>query len=394
MFHFQRNLTSCLFFLITVMASPWAGCGRQTQTHLNEAWNHANEPTNIGGKDILRKWGALPLKGEAAQKGWSEDYWASVRGGISYRWQTNEVVYELPSPNSVSNQIFDLQSPAEKYDLLMQRLDFPTVLSERRRTNVLKTQPSFLEYEKDFKIPPWEGLCHGWAPAALNFKEPRKSVSYRVGEGSSVVFYPSDIKALLLYYHQYAGNRREQLTQYVAERCNTDFAELKKKLDDGEITVDQYRKGFNSAECADMNAGSFHLLLANELGIRKQGFIVDITRDKEVWNQPINSFKSTVIEEKAGASEGAAPLTVREIRLHTKMYYSIEVASSRLPTGVVEGSKTYEYVVELNAADEIIGGPWTMDDSDRPDFAWREAPPEFQGHFRRLKNVYKDSIAD
>ena len=107
----------------------------------------------------------------------------------------------------------------------------------------------------------------------------------------------------------------------------------------------------------------------------------------------MNLLKSVILEENDGASEGAAPLTVKEIRVRTIMTYSVEVAPSRRPSGVVENSKIYEYTVELNAGGEVIGGHWLDGNSDRPDFVWRETMPAFQGYFKRLKKLYEDGTA-
>ena len=375
--------------LLTSACSP-----SDSMSHLKEAWNSRNAPGQMSGSTFEKSWSKLPLNGTAAQQGWSEDYWATYRGGISYRWQSDEAGYALETVDDSSSQSFDTQSPAEKFDLFKGRYDYPTVISERDRTQIMKTIPSTAEqpnpeFVKDFEIPTWEGLCHGWAPAALNFKEPQKAVTLANPQGHSVTFYPSDIKALLLYYQQYDGNR-STVTSFVAERCNTDFKHLDEQLNKGEISKEDWRSAHEGV-CGDINPGSLHLIFTNEIGLKKQGFVADVTRDAEVWNQPVNAFHSKVLEETEGAGEGAAPGTVKEKRVRTQMDYTVEVDPSRDPSGTLNRTATYEYILELNAKDEIIGGRWVSE--DRPDFVWRESKPQFSGYFKSLEDIYEQSIA-
>ena len=83
-------------------------------------------------------------------------------------------------------------SPSEKYDLYLGDLDF-TLLSEEKG-QIMKTV-KVPRYNKDFKIPEWEGLCHAWAPATIHYKNPEPvEVIGRLGH--VIPFGSSDIKAL------------------------------------------------------------------------------------------------------------------------------------------------------------------------------------------------------
>lgn len=368
-------------------------CGPQGKTsELQEAWNSSNNPVRISGSDMVESFGDLPLSGGIDVKAWSDTYWPTSQGGISVRWSSTagaDFAYELFNKPKASEIELRTLAPAEKYDLFMNRMDFPTVQDERRRTRVLKTVEGHPEFQAGYEIPGWEGLCHGWAPAALNFKEPAHSVTIpsRVGP---VRFYPSDIKALLIYYQQYSGNRSTR-TSMVADRCNVEFTKLDEKLNSGEITQEQWQAARDQGACGDINAGTFHLILANEIGRKKQGFVVDKTRDFEVWNQPVNSFVSEVTATKEGAGPGAAAGTVKEIELVTRMAYTVETQPSRYAIGAAEEEAEYRYILELDAKGKIIGGRWLSD--DRPDFAWRETTPQFRGYFAGLKHLYEKSIA-
>ena len=355
---------------------------------LDATWNSLNDPARLNGVAMEAAWDRLPLEGAADQKGWSEDYWATFQGGITYRWIERDYAYPILSADTITSDRLDDLSPAEKYDVFLKRLDFPTVQDERRRTKIMKTVPGSAEYDPNFSIPDWEGLCHGWAPAALNFKEPTKTVSVQTTVGE-MKFYPSDIKALLLYYQQHDDNRSTR-TSMVSGRCATKFSELDEKLTAGEITHDQWNEARETDACGDVNAATFHLILANELGVKKQGFVVDVTRDFEVWNQPVNSFKSKVSLDQAGAGPNAAEGTVRELTVETAMKYTIESEPSREASGSIEKTKHYEYVLELDVNSRVIGGRWVSE--ERPDFIWRETKPEFRGYFSKLKNLFEKSL--
>lgn len=384
-------IRSSLHVCAAILTLAAVSCGVQNhQSTTKEAWNEANRPDIITGPNFSTEFQSLPMSGSVVEKGWSDTYWPTHMGGISYRWLTGEKNYEALSEDLMGNT-FKAQSPAEKYDILLGRFDFPTVAEERLRTGILKTIDGTAEFVRTHEIPTWEGLCHGWAPAAQNFKEPQRAVAVPVSGDNTVVFYPSDIKALLIYYQQYAGNRSTR-TVFASERCNDDFKKLEEKFKAGEITLEQRNAIRESSSCRDVNAATLHLVLANELGKAKRGFVVDVTRDAEVWNQPVNSFDSKIVAETNGASPGAAPGTVKEVQVATAMRYTVETSPSRDAVGADEKVANYEYVLELDSNGTIIGGHWISE--DRPDFLWRETAPIFQGYFKRLEQIYKKSIAD
>ena len=58
------------------------------------------------------------------------------------------------------------------------------------------------------------------------------------------------------------------------------------------IQYDEYGRPTEAfAACADTNAGTFHTVIANMIGIQKIGLVEDRTYDYEVWNQPLRAFK-------------------------------------------------------------------------------------------------------
>lgn len=375
--------------LVSSLMGLALACGVNEGSKLLEEWNSANDPTEITGVEINKKLSELPDSGELEVLPWADDYWATYQGGLSYRWQVNDFSYDILSKEEALTAETRALSPAEKYDLFVGREDFPLTRSERVRTEVLKTVEGHPSYEEGFEIATWQGLCHGWAPASVNFQEP-KPVTVVGANGRAIEFGSADIKGLLTYYQQYEGNRSTR-TEFMSERCNESFSELKTQLDAGDITQEEYDSRRNSSACSDVNAGAFHLVLTNELGLKKRSFIIDATRDAEVWNHAVQSYE-LVMEDLPGVDANAADGTVSEVRVVAEIIYAIEAQPSYTPDGNVRTKVEYDYILELNEAGEVIGGRWISE--KRPDFIWRESTPIFRGYFKALEDIYQASIAE
>ncbi|HYX33656.1 MAG TPA: hypothetical protein VE954_11115 [Oligoflexus sp.] len=161
-----------------------------------------------------------------------------------------------------------------------------------------------------------------------------------------------------------------------------------------------------SPTCTDTNAGAFHLVLANKLGLQKTSFVVDVTRDDEVWNQAAALYSSRVMETYTGdnISADAAPGTVREVRVRTQFLYTTEAAmqwdrggnNKDLRDYHVEAGdnyrsgnqnvKRYEYRLELDIDGKIIGGSWIS--TERPDFVWGMEDFIFDEKFSDIADIY------
>lgn len=330
-----------------------------------ENWPGHSSPT-IASKNFEYRFEKLPLAGthDLPHTGWSDDYWATQLGSINRRWNAPGTPgFELVSPGyDVAVRMTEAQiaqlAPTEKYDLLRGRYDFPLV--KRVAKNA------------DPKAEDWAGICNGWAPASLNLKEPLPTVMTNA-DGIKIPFGSSDVKALLSFYYAY---HVEQPTRQVGLRCFLN----------GGLRL--LGRGCGN----DLNAGAFHIIMSNRLGLERRGFLADVTRLKEVWNQPITSFKSQILGTRP-ASSSAARNAVTEVVVATEMFYGSEIDPQWSPVLGTDKqlyeSKKYEYTVELDASGRIVGGEWIS--WDRPDFVWFRDQAPFVGEWGTLGELYDAS---
>lgn len=357
-------------------------------------WDRNNDP-RIMDLNYERSFEKLPQKGKLTKTPWSDDYWPTYKGGITYRWAENVAKdesrwsYNLTPMNQLTRSEIRTLSPAEKYDLYLGNKDYSLTNYERKRTQILRTVNSSDLFDPNYKIPTWEGLCHAWAPATYQYENP-EPVTLKNPNGVEIPFWSSDIKALLTM-HGHLNNSTNN--RFLGSRCYLDFKELEEKYKKGEITKKEFLEKINSASCEDVNAGAFHVTLTNQIALRNKSFVIDVTRDAEVWNQPVEAFESQILKETRGASAGAANGTVKEITVLTYLRYIGEVApywKNIIDKRAFKVLK-YQYTLELNKNGDIIGGKWIS--HDRPDFLWDETVPKFQGFFKGLEKIYERSIA-
>lgn len=336
------------------------------QVGSDEEWNELNDPLLLSG-NYNRTLKSLPTDAKLEEVPWTDTYWPSYEAGLANRWNqsgSDPFKYQMPSKTELKSMNLEALkelSPAEKFDIFRGRYDFPLVKSERSRTSP--------------ESPSWEGLCHGWAPAAYLYKEPG-TVVLENEDGIKVPFGSSDVKSLLTYY---TGQVARAKVGFLGSRCDEDIIRNKEAA--------------KTPECSDTNAGSFHVVLTNQIGLMKKSFVADVTRDAEVWNQPVYGYVTEVREERAPHAQ-AAPGTVKEVKVMTQMKYTLEVQPTWQPLNGTEGfgstAKMYEYWLELNRKGEIIGGSWISE--DRPDFLWIQGATPFSGDFSKLDSVYKSSL--
>lgn len=140
--------------------------------------------------------------------------------------------------------------------------------------------------------------------------------------------------------------------------------------------------------CRDVNPMTLHLALVKLIREKKTGFVLDVTRSAEVWNQPTYKYETTYmpIQLKKASANGSkvvkageladvdlvddpfkeyrAPGTKYLAHLHTKIWYGVENGpmvdydrNAQKPDDD-EATITLAYTLEFDAKKKLIGGEW------------------------------------
>ena len=441
------------------------------------AWEKDNDPKFINPNFNL-KFSSLPTQGELSfhKTPWSSSFWPHVYGGIAFRW--NNYYQSVPS---FAQMHYDVGSIEKELEELQKELYLEGTTSYRRseviqKISTLKSEKLRIEqaksshYKRYFfdvkrvqsladarrmsqdqlaKLSPaekydlyrgnysmkltndvlnlthpgdayWEGICHGWSSAAIEFEEP-KPVTVTNKDGIKIPFGSSDLKALLSYYHasitsNYLASKTLG-TGRVGQRCKTAFPKEAWFIKNGK---EYYQSIINNKvvtnevpqECVDTNPGAFHIVLANMIGLMDQGFVAEAVRDKEVWNQPVYAYETEILEETTRVRFNATKGTRKQIKVKTVMKYAND--GGRIFWGAKDpedefyawwnptngtanyrhADKTFEYYVDLDSRGNIIGGMWLS--YERPDFLWLKRSKGFigsrfgygiVGYLNELKNL-------
>lgn len=350
-----------VFLPLFVFLLLWVSHAHGEGTFLRP-WESSSSPVRMS-KHFKKKFSDLPLVGIAIGKGryWSSHYWPLNKGNINLRWNSKAPRgFNLDSPDREEAQVLseeDLKelAPSEKLDLLNGHYTYPL-----KRRVAKRTSPQ----RKD-----WEGICHGWAMAAMNHAEPLPKTLTNP-QGLKIPFGSSDIKALLSYYYAYHYNPSS--THQMGRRC---------------------RENKNTCD-HDLNAGAFHIVLTNKLGLQGTSFIADIERKREVWNQVVYSYRTEVQEDDLPPSVNSASGTRKVIRVKTNMTVAFNIVKNSWLPVLGTNLQTfrqvdYEYDLDIDSDGEIIGGDWRSE--ARPDFLWKVSPvKKFYGSFSRLPELLAD----
>jgi hypothetical protein len=226
----------------------------------------------------------IPVKGESDRPLWSDDYWAMQHGLTSYRYSEANwfedyrtaidsylqpqawIAIENLSLEKINSEIVKW-SPSEKYDLSIQDIEFSLTNEQKKEGEGYQNGEG--------EVEGWMGLCHGWAPASIMVPRPSKPVEWGGPKGTTVLWYPNDIKAMITL----AWANGDWESNFVGRRCEQKNV---KTLPNGRI---------NSQDCFDNNPATFHLALGNMIGKEKASFVMDKAYDYQVWNQPIVGYE-------------------------------------------------------------------------------------------------------
>lgn len=387
-----------------------------------ESWDGRNNPGNLLGRQYETSLHALPAAMTLPVDSipYSDTYWPQNRGGIAYRWNSTQPYlltgerfddrnvlhrdgqrryvtgwtnphlivdasvlnyrkYTLTELRGMTRAQLSELSPAEKFDIIRGRCtgcrnngwfrgDYPLT------REVLANSNTHHAY--------WAGSCHGWAPASVHHAEPQP-VDVSSPDGLVIPFGSGDVKGLLNYFYGYRNRR----SSYLGGICRTD--------------LERNPGAAQNSECVDVNAGAFHIVLANTLGVRRQGLLADTERGMEVWNYPIYEYQSHLDRtpspeaQQLLANSHRARGAVRSQYVETDISFSDDNEDYGPDWWPVVGtacfkkdSAHYKYWLDLDAYGRIVGGTWVT--TERPDNLWSKNRYEFTGDFAELAFVYRE----
>jgi hypothetical protein len=339
-------------------------------------WDRKNDPSNFD-DHYQYHLSTLPLKAQLplTKMPWSSSFWPRKKGSVNYRWNTeNPIGFKLNSPNRQQVNGMSLDelarlSPAEKFDLAHGRYDYPFSQAVERGS-----KPS----AKDF-----EGLCDGWTAAAIQFTEPAP-VNFTNPDGIVIPFGSSDVKALMSYDISINMTSAQIGSTFVGSYCAIPGGML-----------------LGGPSCVDINPGAFHVVVANQIGLKQESFGVDIDPGRETWNHPVFGYEFEILG-RAKLRQGVA----QAWNVRAKLYYAQDVLNEDVPGKIFSwlpttGTEDYaysvmdlEYVLELDSAGRITGGSW-LGSSKRhhPDLFWMPTNQiEWTQSFKILDQLYRPAF--
>ena len=378
-----------------------------------DAWNSANDPARLATSFNYRI-DELPRSGATEHEVWAASYWPTYQGSTNHRWLGPTVL----SPVEKYDAAFNGWAPSADYADLSDLRDCGDDASERytayraalgsaarwqagaqSRTQMFDGvdsdddgQVDECGWEDYDGIETWWGLCHAWVPASILEPEPMHAVEYN-GQRFEV----SDIKALLLTAYD------DTRSYFLGGRCNAREIEHD---DQGRVTSD---------ECRDTNAGAWHVVVTNFLGVHGRPFVEDRTGGYQVWNQPVVGYEITHQEDVTldraldllGVEGDAYPFNPQaarfvEVRMTTTWVTEGHPSTRPLGRAGYERADRYHYLLEIDDRGKVIGGEWLGASRDaHPDFlwvpiaadtsAWRTSNPNVQlENVRRLLELSRE----
>ena len=255
---------------------------------------------------------SIPESVAARQNEVFQQYW-----GTEFVWKFDE----LPAKSSVpefrvpySGYIYPdtaggTRNAMRKYDRAFNGGRLSATAFEQRDTSMTKPTTvrgglfGFRTVTRNV-TPNWYGHCNGWTAAAIRHAEPKNSVNR-----NGVVFSPADIKAMLAEIYIYNE------------------------------TTDLIRS--NEA----VNAGVFHAIITNWIGLGAHPLGVEKDPGAEKWNYPLYSY-----------STSSAKRSDREVDVRMNLAYANSSRTEYQQSPRLSRTLSFHYRLNLNENGEIIGG--------------------------------------
>jgi len=370
-----------------------------TSTAHADRWNDLNDPQRFGG-ELEYVMASLPKAGSAEQTPWPPSYTPEyvASGGAS-------VAFDSASTTALPT----LSDGTEASWTSIQAAVDPCPL---RRTcdeqeDIGHDETYFTDdgdVDGDFKTL-YMGLCQGWVAASILEPEPQLAIrtdsTEPAADSDGVLLEAMDLELLL------AAAFSTTIAQTSGMQCRLvdGSDETTVKLDDAlgktaekvaacqvsgvdedgfltdpgewtsltaQLNIDE--DGFvQEPECVDGNAGTFHLLLTNLIGLQGRSFAVDRSVFDTVWLAPVVSFEM-LTSQQVSAKELYAILdelgwALLDLEAASYRYVETNVTFTDPSQKSGYSQQDYAYVLEIDEVGEVIGGTWAAGYLDvAPDF--------------------------
>ncbi len=357
----------------------------------------------------------------------------SIRRNLD--WRKNVKDYKKRALE-VHPKIYDLSeeelaklAPSEKYDLLLGDTSFDLTnriwaFAERWGNEKKWGFLSAIEIPDGYRIPKsntlmalWEGICHGWAVAAGHSERPENTVTVTLPNGKKMPIYPNDIKALISL--MWANSTIQSNVIFEGNRCNKKnpdrdrygrYIDVEKDRDDTSLIP----------RCADVHPGIFHVALVNILGVEGRSFVVDITAEAAIANQPVSGYELFYFNPRTGKegplseavisreaygrkdpfSISRNPESTHIVGVEVKLKYVDWEYPKAKPTNSTADDKikdfSFTYDLELTSEGRVVGGQWRVGrkggpgifdtKTHQPDFFW-VVPRDWKNYFKPLSSL-------
>ncbi|MCB1750617.1 MAG: hypothetical protein KDI74_02770 [Gammaproteobacteria bacterium] len=334
-----------------------------------ENWDASDNPARLADRLEIRI-NNLPQNGQSRYIPWAGPCWETFRDSINTRWAGTSsdsaatkygVAFGVSGVADAVSENYGIDRYKSSRTNCTQNSECDSSLGEACAKRTAQSA--------GVCIPTWWGICHAWAPVSIDLPEPKIPVEY-----NAVRFQVSDIKALLSVSYTRASAR------IAGERCDEDAPAL-----------DDHGRP-ESSECRSTNAGTWHVILSNIVGLDGKSFIMDQRRDGRRSSYPIWRYRTTRLEQVT--LQDAMRLVADDLPGTAARYlfnatavsfYHVETAVDYIvPSppgrdgflgGVIDEftrTTTLDYILEVDADDRIIGGEYIgTSKTSHPDFLWK-----------------------
>jgi len=352
-----------------------------------EPWDRMSDPTqtlkNRPGSSL--QFSSLPLSGKTEQPLSSPYFYPLVAGSFlasdkPSKSLRKDWVFTASDARQLSAEELKTLSPLEKLTLL-QPCDSVFFNPDTPKHTKFDQLKSYVMKE----IQPYPGMDNWWGNCnyaaqvskniRLNKTDPNRTISgcdgiqIPVSDDDLLAFSMMSFEVDLLNEQADPNDSMLGLRNNVVREKNiVNTAVCGQPISSGPMNLKKFSSLPRNAR--DVNAGSFHLVLANLLGKDHETFAIDLDPGQPTLWATVESYTSKVLKTQK-PEKGAAVESVKSMLMETnlKVVNFHTVPTSRLDYKV-------RYWLELDAQDQIVGGRWAS--KVFPDMLWEMKPsPNF-----------------